>query len=62
MANFFSGKDHQKEDWKSHKKNCIKAYTVRDDPVAGRVMVANRLLITRGGRGSWAVNYLLLVF
>ena len=39
---FYCGNEHQKADWKSHKKACLKGYEVVEDPLVGRLMVARR--------------------
>ncbi|XP_023349080.1 uncharacterized protein LOC111717857 [Eurytemora carolleeae] len=44
FAVFYCSQEHQKMDWSKHKVNCSKPYTVIQDSVAGRVMVASRNL------------------
>ena len=33
---FYCGPDHQKKDWKTHKKECKRPYEVKESDIAGR--------------------------
>ena len=39
---FYCSPEHQKVDWKTHKVSCTKLYTVKQNDVLGRHLVASR--------------------
>eukprot|EP00095_Tigriopus_kingsejongensis_P012266 maker-scaffold394_size185225-snap-gene-0.22 protein:Tk12266 transcript:maker-scaffold394_size185225-snap-gene-0.22-mRNA-1 annotation:"hypothetical protein DAPPUDRAFT_2393" len=39
---FYCQQEHQKSDWKAHKKICAKPFQIKDDEIVGRYMVAAR--------------------